>query len=91
MKVFAGEKLYGRNPMQPPATAQNATHTGIMPSLIPWIYATYARDSAIMAVLPAASPSRPSMRFTALVMPTIHNTVMRYARPAPKYSNAFEP
>ena len=28
-----------------------------------------------MAEMPAARPSRPSMRFTALVIPTIHSTV----------------
>ena len=35
----------------------------------------------MIAVVPAARPSRPSIRLTALVTPTIQNTVTRNASP----------
>ena len=58
--------------------------------------AAYAKEAALKAAAaimaerqssmfektePAASPSSPSMRFTAFVIPTIQNTVMRYETP----------
>ena len=36
------------------------------------MYATYATAKAAIVATPAASPSRPSIKFTAFVMATIH-------------------
>ena len=91
MNVFAGEKLYGRKPMHPPATATRAMQTGIEPILAPCMYAMYARQSDMMATDPAARPSRPSIRLTALVIPTIHSTVMIYPTPALSMTFALLP
>ena len=90
MNVLAGEKLYGRNPRHPPATATRAMQTGIDPILAPCMYAIYARERDIIATDPAARPSSPSIRFTALVMPTIQRIVIRYATPSLSITLACE-
>ena len=71
INIFAGLRLYGRKPMQEPASA-----AVMMATLIS------ATTSAIMSIvkdemveMPAASPSRPSIRLTEFVMATIHSTV----------------
>ena len=65
MKIVAGKALNHRKPMQPP-TRQPATiarsHSPVMK-----VMATYA--SRTIAAHPAARPSRPSVRLTALVVP----------------------
>ena len=72
MNIFAGLKLYGRNPSAAPAIAIIAS----VGTYCPWIYATYPIQSADIAAIPAASPSSPSIRFTAFVIAISHNTVM---------------
>ena len=71
MKILAGFRLKGIKPRQAPVRAAR-------------IRATFGSDTKrattsmvreLMADTPTASPSSPSIRFTALVQPTIHSTV----------------
>jgi hypothetical protein len=72
MKTFAGFALYQRNPTHPPASAQD-----IVPSPEPVLLISIAPiASARMAVIPATSPSSPSARLKAFVIPTIISTAM---------------
>ena len=71
INIFAGCLLYGRNPKQPPATAARGAAIATFP------LTTHKKRSAI-AEIPltvAASPSRPSIRFMALVTKIIHANV----------------
>ena len=75
MKIFAGLKLCGMNPRQDPITrtASNAAVDGT-PPVVRHVYANSA--AAAIPETPAASPSRPSIRFTALITTIVHATVM---------------
>ncbi len=66
MKMSAGKELNHRNPMQAPASAP-ANSAG---SREPWLKAMAAITSMTTMTVPAASPSKPSVRFTALHRPT---------------------
>ena len=78
MKIRAGWKLWGRKPRQAPSTdggheradVVRADGTDVGEAL-----AVEERAAAAMATMPAASPSRPSMKLMALVMPITHSTV----------------
>ena len=71
MKIDAGGRLCARKPHAAPNTA-TAT-TAVM--TCPWSRAMTAIPPAVKAAMPPARPSRPSIRFTELTMPTIHSTV----------------
>ncbi|CAB4834509.1 unannotated protein [freshwater metagenome] len=81
MKMRAGLKLCGKNPKQIP-TARIATSGPMfgwvsMPidgSARCWLYRKNA--AAAIATMPAASPSRPSIRLIAFVIPNSHSTVI---------------
>ena len=71
-KILAGRKFQRRKPSRLPT---RATLTASTPRW-PRNEALTATATVVISAIPAASPSSPSMRFTALVMPTIHSTVM---------------
>ena len=72
MKIDAGGQLCARKPHIAPNTATATTAV----RRCPWSAAMTAMPSAAKAAMPPARPSRPSIRFTELTMPTIHSTVM---------------
>ena len=67
MKMSAGYALNHRNPTQAPAIV--APSSAVDRSF--WRNAMDAYDSATIITVPAASPSRPSVRFTPFDVPTI--------------------
>ena len=72
IKISAGLKFLGRKPKQAPASA------AVKPTavVLPVIMQTTIRLIAAMEVTPAARPSKPSIRFTAFVTPTIQTSVI---------------
>ena len=71
IKIFAGLKLYGKNPNPAPARAAAIIATlRFLETIVSDKSVTDAIDET-----PTASPSRPSIRLTAFVTPTIHMTV----------------
>ena len=72
MKMRAGWKLWGKNPTHIPSTITD-TIGEIDPSAsrpASFRRCAYRKNApAAIATVPAASPSRPSMKFTALAMP----------------------
>ena len=83
MKIFAGLKLYRKNPTVAPASARDIHAKSVWPSC------NVIAHTAMHAIkeIPAANPSRPSMRFTIFVKPTIQKIVngaaqyLRYTTP----------
>ena len=83
MKIFAGLKLYRKNPTVAPASARDIHAKSVWPSC------NVMAQTAIQAMkeIPAAKPSRPSIRFTIFVNPTIQKIVngaaqyLRYTTP----------
>ena len=82
MKILAGLRLYGIKPMHAPASAAIVMAIGMLPVS----NATASMVIAAMDETPTASPSRPSIRFTAFVMPTIQIIVAGTAR-MPRWTN----
>ena len=83
MKIFAGWKFHGRNPRHTPSVT-TAMSGPMLPlnsapdrsSLMP-----YNRNAPeAIAITPVASPSRPSIRLTALAITSTHITVTSAAR-----------
>ena len=72
MNIFAGFLLYGMKPRHAPTS--DAIMTAMPPSETSSAITSIV--SALIVETPQARPSRPSIRLTALVMPTIHKTVM---------------
>ena len=76
MKIFAGLRLYGIKPMQAPVRAAIVMAIAILS-------VKSATASMVIAAIddtPTARPSRPSIRLTAFVMPTIQMIVTGTAR-----------
>ncbi len=79
MKMRAGEKLCGRKPRQAPTSA--AAISGgweaelTSPDSDSWRAEKMKIAKAEMAATPASNPSRPSMKFIALVRTTVSSTV----------------
>ena len=71
MKIRAGGKLYPRKATHPAAS----TASSAAASCTPTAAAASRVGTAAMAATPAASPSSPSRRLTALLTPTSHSTV----------------
>ncbi len=71
MNIFAGFLLYGMKPRHAPTS--DAITSATFPSETS--SAMTSIDTALIVDTPQASPSSPSMRLTAFVMPTIHSTV----------------
>ena len=71
INIFAGLKLNGKNPKHEPISAIPKIAIEYSPTLID----INTSDIDIIADTPAANPSRPSIKFTAFVMNTIHITV----------------
>ena len=71
MKILAGCELYSRNPMVAPARIKDIVWISRRPS----ITERHAMTTRIIAEIPPARPSSPSIRFTALVIPIIHTKV----------------
>ena len=72
MKTSAGNELYQRKPRQAPPTQPAITIRSVTPgslALRPMMKATPARATSTIAEAPAARPSRPSVRLTALEKP----------------------
>ena len=76
MKILAGLKLYRKNPRAEPARAAVNRAT----TMTSCCSATRKIVMEAITATPAARPSRPSMRLTVLVSPTIQNTVAGAAR-----------
>ena len=70
MKILAGLKLYGKNPKPAPATA--AVRIATLELLL--ISVSARSDMEAIDDTPTAKPSRPSIRLTALQIPTIQIT-----------------
>ena len=72
IKVLAGLKLYGRNPTNAPANAviktMDITGAPLREKII-------NKDKHEIRVIPEDSPSNPSIKLIALVIPIIHATV----------------
>ena len=75
MNTSAGKELYQRKPRQAPPTQPAIDHqvgdTGVV-ALRPMMKATPASATSTIAEEPAARPSRPSVRLTALEKPASH-------------------
>ena len=72
MNTSAGKVLYQRKPRQAPPTQPATTMRSVMPgslALRPMMKAMPASATSTIAEAPAARPSRPSVRFTALENP----------------------
>ena len=67
IKVLAGLKLYGKNPINPPSSAATKT---IAISLAPFKIKITSNDNVEIAETPVARPSNPSIKFIAFVTPT---------------------
>ena len=79
INILAGLKLKNKNPVKAPKSESIITvMTGIAKCKV---RITITPQAA--AQIPAASPSRPSIKFTALVIPTIQKIVISHER-APK-------
>ena len=72
MNISAGLKFLGKNPRQLPASAAVYITAVSEPVRIQSII----RHNDAIDETPAASPSRPSIRLTALVTPIIHMSVI---------------
>ena len=73
IKVLAGLKLYGRNPTIAPANAV----VSIIAIIGDWFSEnTIMSDIQDNSVIPDDNPSRPSLKFIAFVIPTIHRIVI---------------
>ena len=86
MKIRAGLKFQGRNPIATPAViaASSAAGEAGPKTLVPGVTYAYAKNaSAAMATVPAARPSSPSMRLTAFVIATTQRTVSGTPRSGP--------
>ncbi|MNP52778.1 hypothetical protein D3C76_1471920 [compost metagenome] len=70
--MLAGWKLKNRKPRMLPSRIALSKATGVLPV----IKASTIMVRVAMADTPAAKPSRPSIRLTALVTPTTHSTVI---------------
>ncbi len=70
--VFAGLKLNGKNPVNAPASAVISNIAIKGESFSENIIRSDKQD---IKVIPEESPSSPSIRFIAFVIPTIHPTV----------------
>ncbi len=70
-KIRAGGKFHRRKPAAAPESAMAATGKKLEASGSPAAKSV----AATMAPIPAARPSSPSMRFMALVIPTIQSSV----------------
>ena len=73
IKVFAGVKLNGKNPTSAPA---NAVISTIDTNGEPFKTNITNNEIADITDIPEDNPSSPSIRFIALVTPTIHTTVI---------------
>ena len=72
MNTLAGLKLKIRKAAKPPASAEANTTTGVLLEMTP----ITIKYTATGSVTPAARPSRPSVRLTALLQPTMINAAM---------------
>lgn len=77
MKIRAGWKLKGRKPRHSPSAITATRIEGLSKPSRPavnslWSYSTNAPEA--MAMMPAARPSSPSMRLTAVVIAKTHST-----------------
>ena len=75
INVFAGLKLNGKNPTSAPA---NAVIKTIAINGEPFNANTINRDKQEIKVTPEDSPSKPSIKLIAFVIPTIQQTVIIY-------------
>ena len=85
MKIRAGWKLCGRNPRHSPKVMIEKSGPELSGPIVPrwinlWEYRKNAADA--MPTIPAASPSSPSTKLTALAIPTTHSTVTTGIRSA---------
>ena len=78
MNIFAGLRLYGMKPRQPPHRAASMTATLLFASETSM--ETTSIDSEAIADTPQARPSSPSIRLTEFVTPTIQSIVTGTAR-----------
>ena len=79
MKMLAGLKLNGRKPTQMPAVTTASSGPTLEGSITPTSSSRQPyrkNEPAPIATIPAARPSSPSIRFTALAIPTTHRTVI---------------
>ena len=72
INVLAGLKLYGINPISAPASAVTSIVATIGESFKEKII---SKDTQEIMQIPEDNPSNPSIRFIALVIPTIHPIV----------------
>ena len=80
MKMLAGWKLKRRNPSAMPTTMiaiRGAAGRSPRPPVEASSYVYTKKDEAAIAQIPAAKPSRPSTRLTALIMATSQKTVTK--------------
>ena len=75
INVFAGEKLNGKNPTSAPASAVIKT---IDTSGEPFKTNITNNDTADMTEIPAANPSKPSIRLMQFIIDTINIIVNGY-------------
>ena len=73
IKVFAGLKLYGKNPHKAPPKAVIKT---IDINGEPFNAKIISKDIQEIIEIPVDNPSKPSIKFNALVIPTIQITVI---------------
>ena len=71
MKTLAGLKLYSRKPSRPPARPEANTPRERYVS--PHSIVTATKNTHTGKLVPVARPSTPSVRFTALTVPTMTN------------------
>jgi len=70
IKILAGLKLKGKNPKHAPMTAKATKAMSGLPSF----KQINTIETEAMELTPAANPSSPSMKLTALIMRTIQST-----------------
>ncbi len=81
MKILAGWKFHGRKPIAAPPAMADRTAAVDASTSPPGERTMYAKNEpAAIATIPAARPSRPSMRLTAFTIATIHRIVSGTAR-----------
>ena len=73
MKMDAGKQLCHKKPMHAPAIAPANAAMGSSP----YPKATMAMPNIAIITVPPASPSRPSVRFTALERPAMRRNTKR--------------
>lgn len=73
IKVFAGLKLYGKNPSVEPTSTAVITIASKLAEVVIKIISSAVAE---IADIPAASPSNPSIKFIALVIPIIQSNVI---------------